>query len=671
MGYRTLAPLALLLSLGVGASAQSVRPVRPGTSPAAPPTPAAPAAPAVPIPDDIERFRVPVDDQPVRGSASALVTIVEFSEFQCPFCARVRPTIERIFREYGEDRVRLVWRNNPLPFHQNAEPAAQLAMEVFRRRGNDAFWRIHDTLFENQRALDRASLERYGRAAGLGAAAVARALDRQPHTAIIDADQALARRIGARGTPNFFINGRQLTGAQPFERFREIIDQELAVADRLTRSGVPVGAVYAALTANGREEAPARAPTPSRRPQPDPSAVYRVPIEGNPPQLGPDDALVTIVEMSDFECPFCSRVQPTLRQVRQRFGNEVRFVFMNNPLPFHQSAFPAAMAALEVQRQGGDTAFWRYHDTLFENQRQLTDANLVRWAREQGHEGAEVQRAITDARHRATVERQQALARGLGASGTPSFFINGRNLRGAQPFERFEELISEELAKARRLVREGTPRGALYERVIRDGATTPQTIAGGAAAPSPAPPEAQRYTIAVPRRAPRRGAARPQLVIQEFSDFECPFCNRVRPTVERILETYGDRVQLVWRDYPLPFHQRAMPAAEAAREVYRQGGDQAFWRFHDLLFDNQRTLDEDSLVRLAGQVRGIDANAVRRALRRQTHRAGVEADMSAVRNAGARIGTPSFLIGDLLIQGAQPFEAFRAAIDAELQRAAP
>ncbi|MEO0326574.1 MAG: thioredoxin domain-containing protein [Myxococcota bacterium] len=631
----------------------------------------APAAPA----DGIERFRIPVTDaQPQKGPADALVTIVEWSEFQCPFCNRVLPTVQQIQREY-EGKVRFVWRDNPLPFHQNAKPAATLAREAFQQGGSDKFWAAHDLLFQNQRALERADLERYAQQLGLNMAEVRAALDNDEHAAGITEDQQLASRVGARGTPNFFINGRQLTGAQPFARFKEVIDDEIRRAQALVEGGTPAAQVYASLTRNGRTQAapPAQQQQRNARPQPDPNAVYKVEINGPHPQKGPDDALVTIVEFSDFECPFCSRVNPTVAQIRETYGNDVRIVWMNNPLPFHQNAGPAAQAALEAFDQRGSDAFWAMHDKMFENQRGLTRPNLESWAQEIGLNMAQFRAALDNEEHKATIERQQGLARQLGASGTPGFFINGRNLRGAQPFERFKAVIDEELAKARRLVQAGTARGQVYAKTIENGATSPQTVGGGAGAQAPAArqqPDADRvYEIPVPRNAPSKGPANAAVVIQEFSDFQCPFCSRVLPTVEQVVREYGDRVRIVWRDYPLPFHQQAGPAAQAAREVFTQAGSEKFWAYHDLLFQNQRALERADLERYAEQVGGINMARFRAALDNETHKAAVEADMAAVRTAGARIGTPSFFINGRLIQGAQPFPAFKAAIDRALEEA--
>ncbi|MBK8171374.1 MAG: thioredoxin domain-containing protein [Sandaracinaceae bacterium] len=621
---------------------------------------------------EAERFRVPVTAaQPSRGPADALVTIVQFSDFQCPFCSRVEPTVTQLLHDYG-NKIRVVWRNNPLPFHQNAGPAAQAAAEAFKQGGSAKFWRMHELMFQNQTALTRPDLERYAQQAGLDMTAFRAALDGNTHQAEIAADQALANSLGARGTPFFFINGRQVQGAQPITAFKEIIDDEVTRAERLVRTGVARNRVYAELTAHGRTEAAAPAANPNAAPQapraqPDPNAVYNVPV-GTSPVRGRADALVTVVIFSEFQCPFCKRVEPTLTTLRERYGNDIRFVWKNNPLPFHPNAGPAAELAMAANAVG---KFWEAHDLLFENQAQLERADLERYATQLGLNLAAVRTAIDTNQYQAAIQADQQLASRLGARGTPAFFINGRNLSGAQPLENFTRLIDEELAKARAKVAAGTPRNRVYEETIRNGATTAQTIAppAGAAAPAAAPgapnPD-QVYNMPIPATAPRKGGARARVVIQQVSDYQCPFCSRVEPTVDRILQEYGDRVAVVWRDFPLPFHQNAMPAAEAAREVLAQGGQAKFWQYHALLFANQQTLDRPSLERFAEQVGGINMARFRTALDSHTHQAAIQADAAAATTALGQVGTPTFLINGRMISGAQPFENFKAAIDRAL-----
>jgi protein-disulfide isomerase len=630
-------------------------------------------------PGGTPRYAIPVTAaQPSKGPANALVTMVVFSEFQCPFCSRMIPITEQMLREYPT-QVRVVWRNLPLGFHPNAMPAAEAAMEAFAQGGNEKFWRLHDILFQNQRELTRENLDRWAGEVGLDMTRYRAAMDGHTHQRAIEADAALAAQIGAQGTPNSFINGIQVTGAQPFEAFKAIIDAEIANAQRLIASGTPAANIYAAVTRGGlTRAAPAAAPgaqpgaAPQQaRPQPDPNAVYRVPVEGRLPQQGPDDALVTLVLFSEFQCPFCSRVEPTVTRIVQEYGRDVRVVWMNNPLGFHPNAMPAAIAAMEAFEQGGNAKFWALHALLFEHQADLSRPNIETYAQQAGLNMAQLRAALDNNEHQAIITAQQQLAQGLGASGTPSFFINGRNLRGAQPFEAFKMVIDEELAKARALVAAGTPRARVYAETIRNGHTTQQMLAApagaapGAAAPAAAPARPTRVELAIPAGAPSKGPANAPVVIQEISDYQCPFCSRVLPTIEQLMTAFPNQIRLVWRDLPLPFHPNAHIAAQAAREVQRQGGDEKFWAYNAKLFENQRDLTRETLERLATELGGINMAQFRQALDTERHKAAVDADMAAAQAVGIN-GTPGFVINGTVISGAVPYEQFEAAVRAAL-----
>ena len=612
--------------------------------------------------DPVERVKVPVTSaQPQKGPADALVTIVEFSDFECPFCGRVGPTLEQLQKDYG-DKVRIVWRNQPLPFHQNAMPAAQAAMEAFAQGKSEKFWAMHDKLFANRSALSRADLEKYAGEIGLDVAKFKQALDTNKHEAAIKADQELAATVGARGTPSFFINGRNLRGAQPVDKFKEIIDDELKRIEKLKAKGVPAASVYATLQANAKEKPAEAAERPAAAP--DDKTVYKVPVASHDPQKGPADALVTVVVFSDYQCPFCSRVEPTLTALSQKYGNDLRIVWKDNPLPFHQDATPAAVLALEAFEQGKDKKFWEAHDLLFQNQRALSRADLENYGKQLGLNEKKLKAALDNNAHKTKIDEDQALARQLGASGTPSFFINGRSLRGAQPQPAFEKLIDEELAKAKAKVASGTPKAKVYDELTKDGATKPSAAPAAAAAE----PDANKvYDIAVAKDAPFKGGKNAKVVLQEFSDFQCPFCGRVNPTIKQLLDEYKDKIKIVWRNYPLPFHQDAQPAAQAAMEVFDQAGNEKFWAYHDKLFENQRALSRADLEKYAEELGGINMPKFKAALDNKTHEGRVKADMEAVDKAGARIGTPSFFINGKLLQGAQPFEAFKAAIDEALK----
>ena len=159
----------------------------------------------------------------VKGNPQAKVTIVEFSDFQCPFCADVEPTLNKILNTY-RDQVKLVYKNYPLPSHQNAQGAA-LAALCAKEQGK--FWEYHDLLFKNQESLEESDLKKYAAGFGLKTEDFNSCLESKKYKSQIEADMMEANRLGVRGTPAFFINGQFLSGAQPFENFQAVIEEEL------------------------------------------------------------------------------------------------------------------------------------------------------------------------------------------------------------------------------------------------------------------------------------------------------------------------------------------------------------------------------------------------------------------------------------------------------------
>lgn len=185
------------------------------------PLAAAPGRP--PGPDPRREYKVEVGDSPTRGEANAKVTIVEWSDFQCPFCNRVGPTLEQIQREYG-DSVRIVFKHLPLDIHPEAR-AAHAASEAAHRQGK--FWAMHDRIFLNQRDLRAETLEGYAREIGLDLDRYRKDVASAEVKNRIEEDMAQAQKLGVTGTPSFFINGRNLSGAQPFENFKRVIDEAI------------------------------------------------------------------------------------------------------------------------------------------------------------------------------------------------------------------------------------------------------------------------------------------------------------------------------------------------------------------------------------------------------------------------------------------------------------
>ena len=185
---------------------------------------AAPAQVARRGPDPNRRYTVNTNGSPALGPETAAVTMVEFSDFQCPFCARVGTTLEQIQEEYGDD-VRIVFKHLPLSIHPKA-PAAHAAAEAAFRQGQ--FWEMHDKIFASQREMSPEKYREYATELGLDLAQFERDVASEEVKSRVDADAKEAARLGATGTPAFYINGLFVSGAKPFEAFKEIIDKELA-----------------------------------------------------------------------------------------------------------------------------------------------------------------------------------------------------------------------------------------------------------------------------------------------------------------------------------------------------------------------------------------------------------------------------------------------------------
>jgi protein-disulfide isomerase len=180
-----------------------------------------------------KKYKVDIKLEPVRvavaatgpatGPSTAPVTIVEFSDFQCPYCSRLTPTLDQVKKKYG-DKVRIVFRQFPLPMHQNAEKAAEAALCA---NDQGKFWQLHDAMFSNQGALAVDQLKAKAVELGLKADDFNKCLDSGAKVAVIEADKKAGSEAGVNGTPAMFINGRFLNGAVPLEQVTTVIDDEL------------------------------------------------------------------------------------------------------------------------------------------------------------------------------------------------------------------------------------------------------------------------------------------------------------------------------------------------------------------------------------------------------------------------------------------------------------
>ena len=522
---------------------------------------------------------------PVRGETTARVVILLFSDFECPYCAGVEPVLNEVRKTFPKE-VQVVFKHNPLPIHPRAPLAHEAAVEAGRQ---GRFWEMHDLLFENQRRLEEPQLVEYAGRLGLDVDAFRAALADRRHRPAVARDAAEASALGVTGTPTLFVNGQRLVGVPSAAQFTAYIKSIL--------SGRPV---------TTEAEAPLKPGT--------------LDLTGSPSR-GPADAPVTIVEFSDFQCPFCARGRRTTEAVFKKYEGRVRWVFKHFPLDFHPDAPLAHRAAMAAGEQG---KFWELHEKIFENQRTMKRTDLIAMAESIGLDMPRFLADLDGDKFKSLMQRDMAEATTAGVDGTPTLFINGHRLVGAKPEEALVAVIERELK----------------------GTTTAYT--------RPAP------GTAVPaeslERAMSRGASDAPVTIQWYADLNSTLHRDAVTVLKRLLGAHPADVRVVFRNRPVAREADKWMLQEASVAAAEQG---RFWELHDLLMMRPGQT-RDSLATAAERL-GLDRAWFDESLASGRARAVVERDL---REAAARDvrGAPTFLVNASRIDGVPTLEQLEAAV---------
>ncbi len=373
------------------------------------------------------------------GDPNAPVTIVEFSDYQCPFCLRnfqqTFPQLKAEFIDTG--RVFYVFKDFPIPsLHPLAYRLHEAALCVSDEGGTDSYWQAHDLIFNKSETFKRNSLAEMDATilaefelAGLPMEGLSDCLQSNRHAQAVQADFAEGQALGVTGTPTFFINGFPLVGARPYQAFQQaiILAEQGRLADEFVANTAPTS------------------PPPAQPAQPVDVPLSDEPAKGDP------NAPVTIVEYSDYQCPFCLRHFNNTIPLLQEYidAGQVRYVFKDFPIhsihPQAQKAHEAARCAREL---GGDEAYWTMHDLLFVNQETWAQTALPNHvavfkslAGEAGLPQAEFDTCLDSGKYYDAVNAELNEGAQLGVRGTPAFFINGQFVSGAQPFSAFQQVI--------------------------------------------------------------------------------------------------------------------------------------------------------------------------------------------------------------------------------------
>lgn len=335
---------------------------------------------------------------PTPAQTSESVEVILYSDFQCPFCALFAQAFRELqIRGIEGARVTVRFKHFPLAMHSAAPLAHRAALAA---REQEKFWEMHDLLFANQLALTRDDLAGYAARLGLDVSRFKRDLDSERLRQHVEADRAEGERLGVKGTPTFFVNGKMYSGAKSFEQLKRLVQGE----QRRLR---------------------AAAETPD-----------------NLLSRGPADAPVTLEFFADLQSPVSRPAVEVLDELLRQYPSQVRVQFRNFPLAFHPQAALAHEAAMAAAAQG---RFWEFARYVLDHQDSLREQDLIAQAGRLGLDQTKFARLLAERRYAPRVAADLEAGRRRGIRGSPAVFVNGNRIDGVPSLRELVEYVESEL----------------------------------------------------------------------------------------------------------------------------------------------------------------------------------------------------------------------------------
>ncbi len=366
---------------------------------------------------------------PSQGPADAPITIEIYSDFHCPYSKVFSGTMKELQAQYP-DKIRMIFHHLPLPIHPGSELTHQASV-CAQEQGK--FWEIHDKLMALKEKPDKDILVKIAGESGLNPASFQTCFDSGKHKTWVSQEIASGNLRGARGTPNYFINGRLLSGAMPVDQLKKIIDWHL------DPKGAYPGPVNNPQVPGAAGKGQANAGLDRSKTYPFPESWLK-----KGPSRGPQNAPVTVVEFMDYNCPFCQKGNELTEQILAAYPDTVRVVPKNLPLPMHPNAQKTAEAVMCANEQG---KFWEFRKEIFgEFWGKNTPEDMRAIAIKLKMDMSRFSECFDGSKMKASIEEDIKVVQALGGTGTPTFFVNGTPVVGAQPFENLKKIIDEKLA---------------------------------------------------------------------------------------------------------------------------------------------------------------------------------------------------------------------------------
>lgn len=544
------------------------------------------------------------------GDLDAPVSIVIFTDLECPFSAATFPIVQQLVKS-DPAHIHLAVKEFPLSIHANAELAAEAA-EAAGAQGQ--YFAMANLIQANQKRMSREQYVHYAELLQLDRAKFIRDLDQHRYAKKVRSDRAEGLALGVNVTPTLLINGQTYTGTQSAQTLNVAVHKGLAAAVETD-------------------------PIPTAAPAVDMAELVKNPTAAR----GPVNAPVTIVEFTDFQCPFCRRASEPLAQLLAQSGTPVRYVFRNFPLDFHEHAEQAAEAVLAAGAQG---KFWPMHDLLFANQKDLSRNNLINLAGQLHLDMARFTRDLDSGKYTAQVAADRELGVAANVDGTPAFFINGHRIDGAMSLPELNQAVA--LAQSR--ATDGEIAGS---RTTAAGVSQTATVVAGQ---KNAPVTLVWFSNIQTATAKQMG----QLIRQLAGD-------SVTDTVSKSNATGSSdsQVRVLFKFYGLPDHSAAPLAHLALVSAAAQG---KFWQLYDAITSQQFSGDavkDRASILAAAQSAGLDTTRIDAAMNAGLDAQEIHADTAEAEWRGIR-GVPTLYINQFRVDGLQSPALYSAYIQKAL-----
>lgn len=535
----------------------------------------------------------------IAESSQIPVSVVVFSDFACPFSSELFFELEKVKDQY-RDKIEIEFKQSPLPNHPEA-PLAHRAALAAGRQGK--FLEMAGLIYSNQERLDRESLLADARHLRLNLATFVRDLDSQAVTSELDQDLVESRAFGIEQTPTLFLAGHRLVGMQTVQTLSAAINKALSLSEKdALADAAPANAISADVQAELLKN-----------------------VLGS---RGDPSAPITIVEFTDFQCPYCRAAVAPLKQLVAETGRKVRWVVHNFPLDMHPNAQLAAEAAAAAGEQG---KFWEMHDLLFANQSALKSEDLHAYAEQLHLDMNAFDESLRSHRFAGDVAADRMLGVKAGVEGTPTLIIDGEMMTGAHSLPELEQFADLHLARAKDGERDAA---------VRDE--------------SEKPAYAEQQVLG-----PKQGAA---VTLTWFTDVRSQLAQSQASLVRQLATQYQGRIAVRFRAFPLDAHTDSKIASEALLAALKEG---KFWELYDALAARRDQLDKEKILTIGAAI-GLDRESLSKGIEEASKDLLSNANEASARGI---LGAPVIFLNDKRIDGLQRFAFYSAILDEEMKTA--